>query len=338
MNYKKIYKDLIDNRLQNPIPKIRVRSKQELCDGFYTETHHIIPKCINGTNDKNNLVELTAREHFIAHKLLFKACIGTSFEIPLANAYWEMCYCHKDKAYKINKSSRQFAREKKQMLEALSKSQKGRIKINNGKHTKCIKPDDLQQYLSNGYVIGTLQIPWNKGRHDLPPSWISGKHHTLETRVKISVKCKDIKMPNSMKQKTRNRMLGNKQCCGRKRHDYELKHFSESMQNRIRINNGINNKFVKKTDLQQYLNNGWKIGGKPLSEEHKKRLSQANIGKLKGKPSPHKGKKYSKKHRQNIAKSKLGKRWYNNGNINVFIFPENVPIGFKPGLHRKRNK
>ena len=43
---------------------------------------------MNGTNKKDNLVELTAREHFIAHKLLFKAYIGTEFEAALAHAFW----------------------------------------------------------------------------------------------------------------------------------------------------------------------------------------------------------------------------------------------------------
>lgn len=36
----------------------------------YSERHHIIPKCLGGTNDKDNLVRLTAEEHFVAHKLL----------------------------------------------------------------------------------------------------------------------------------------------------------------------------------------------------------------------------------------------------------------------------
>lgn len=37
---------------------------------YYTEIHHIIPKCIGGTDDKDNLVLLTYREHVIAHMLL----------------------------------------------------------------------------------------------------------------------------------------------------------------------------------------------------------------------------------------------------------------------------
>ena len=38
----------------------------------YHEKHHIIPKCIGGTNNKDNIVKLTAREHYIAHQLLVK--------------------------------------------------------------------------------------------------------------------------------------------------------------------------------------------------------------------------------------------------------------------------
>jgi 5-methylcytosine-specific restriction endonuclease McrA len=42
----------------------------------YIEKHHIIPKSFGGTNKKENLVALTAREHFICHWLLTKMVIG----------------------------------------------------------------------------------------------------------------------------------------------------------------------------------------------------------------------------------------------------------------------
>jgi hypothetical protein len=38
----------------------------------YSERHHILPKCMGGTNAKGNLVRLTAKEHFIAHKMLVR--------------------------------------------------------------------------------------------------------------------------------------------------------------------------------------------------------------------------------------------------------------------------
>jgi hypothetical protein len=42
----------------------------------YTETHHIMPKRLGGTDEKANLVKLTAREHFICHWLLTKFTAG----------------------------------------------------------------------------------------------------------------------------------------------------------------------------------------------------------------------------------------------------------------------
>jgi hypothetical protein len=40
-------------------------------DGNYYERHHIVPKWMGGSNDKSNLVLLTAREHYLCHYLLF---------------------------------------------------------------------------------------------------------------------------------------------------------------------------------------------------------------------------------------------------------------------------
>ena len=59
MNYQRIYSDLIEFRKAN-VP-----------DG-YSEKHHIIPKSMGGSNSPDNLVRLTGREHFIAHRLLAK--------------------------------------------------------------------------------------------------------------------------------------------------------------------------------------------------------------------------------------------------------------------------
>jgi len=42
----------------------------------YTETHHIQPRSLGGTDDIDNVVELTAREHFICHWLLVKMTTG----------------------------------------------------------------------------------------------------------------------------------------------------------------------------------------------------------------------------------------------------------------------
>jgi hypothetical protein len=79
MNYQRIYDQIIDRA------KKENRKKGQ---GVYYESHHIIPKCLGGRNEKENLVELTAREHFLVHHLLI-------FIYPdnkkLAYAFWGMC-------------------------------------------------------------------------------------------------------------------------------------------------------------------------------------------------------------------------------------------------------
>lgn len=49
-----------------------VQKNHVFSEGEYFETHHKVPKCLGGTDDANNLVNLTAREHYIAHLLLVK--------------------------------------------------------------------------------------------------------------------------------------------------------------------------------------------------------------------------------------------------------------------------
>lgn len=38
----------------------------------YTERHHIVPRCMKGSDDASNLVDLTAEEHYLTHQLLVK--------------------------------------------------------------------------------------------------------------------------------------------------------------------------------------------------------------------------------------------------------------------------
>lgn len=63
MNYKKHYNLLIE----------RARNRDLI--GYY-EKHHIVPRCLGGTDDKANLVCLTPEEHYLAHLLLTKIYLG----------------------------------------------------------------------------------------------------------------------------------------------------------------------------------------------------------------------------------------------------------------------
>ena len=62
MNYKEHYRKLCSSR--------QILHRVKGGDVYY-ELHHILPKSLGGDNTKNNLVLLTAREHYIAHLLLY---------------------------------------------------------------------------------------------------------------------------------------------------------------------------------------------------------------------------------------------------------------------------
>lgn len=53
------------------------------------EKHHIVPKSLGGSNDTENLVNLTAREHFICHWLLTKMVVGND-KRKMDYAFWRM--------------------------------------------------------------------------------------------------------------------------------------------------------------------------------------------------------------------------------------------------------
>lgn len=70
--YTKWYYSIINNRITNPHQK-----------DLYTEKHHIIPKSFGGSNKKENLVRLSAREHFLVHWLLPKMCLSSDHRIKM---------------------------------------------------------------------------------------------------------------------------------------------------------------------------------------------------------------------------------------------------------------
>lgn len=60
------------------------------CGEKYHERHHIVPRCMGGTDDDENLIDLFPREHYIAHELLAKEHPDNQ---KLTYAWWMMSHC-----------------------------------------------------------------------------------------------------------------------------------------------------------------------------------------------------------------------------------------------------
>ena len=79
MDYKFVYENIIE------------KAKNRTEELEYYEKHHILPKSLGGSNDENNLVKLTAREHFICHWLLVKMYQKGSLQRnKMLYAFWRM--------------------------------------------------------------------------------------------------------------------------------------------------------------------------------------------------------------------------------------------------------
>jgi hypothetical protein len=63
------------NKYKQWYTNITERAKNRYLDS-YTESHHIVPRSLGGGDEANNLVNLTAREHFVCHWLLVKMTTG----------------------------------------------------------------------------------------------------------------------------------------------------------------------------------------------------------------------------------------------------------------------
>lgn len=148
MNYKKIYRNLIDKR-RKCIPI------------GYVEKHHIVPRSLGGTDDDDNLVLLTAREHFIAHLLLVKIHKNTSAYYKVVKAFYMMLVCESGNQ-KRYVSSRKYDTLRKHFAIAKSIEQSG---SGNSQFGTCwiyhelfghrkVDGDLIEEYISQGWFKG----------------------------------------------------------------------------------------------------------------------------------------------------------------------------------------
>lgn len=106
--YTRWYYNIIDHR------------KKNIFEG-YTENHHIIPSCMGGSNSKDNLVSLSAKEHFICHLLLTKMIDDSKLKGKLIYALKRMLYENKNHKRYLTKNSRTYQYIRERVSEETSK-------------------------------------------------------------------------------------------------------------------------------------------------------------------------------------------------------------------------
>jgi hypothetical protein len=143
----------------------------------YTEKHHIIPQSIGGENSKDNLVNLSAREHFICHWLLTK-CVAINVE-KMNYALWLMMNIknkHQTLRYKVN--SHTYQRLKENLATIFSKQHKGRVMSEETKKK-------ISETRKKKIAEGSLKVNENKEKYKIIAQKKTGKKLSDETKNKI---------------------------------------------------------------------------------------------------------------------------------------------------------
>lgn len=149
----------------------------------YNEQHHIIPKSLGGSNNKENLVKLTAREHFICHWLLTKMVVGNSYH-KMVNALWAMCKLKNKCHQRINITSRCYEKLKKDRSVVLSEMYKGE---SNPFYGKCHSDNTKEKMKSRVVTDSTKELmsAQQKERFNKSFGTFLGKIHSKESKEKM---------------------------------------------------------------------------------------------------------------------------------------------------------
>lgn len=148
--YYSSYLNIINNRISNPI------------DNDYTEKHHIVPKSLGGTNESDNIVNLSAKEHFICHYLLTKVYpVGSVEWYKMQHAFMIMAASSNGKRYY---NSRLYESCRKNFAATMSFSQSGNKNSQFGKVWITNISLERNQKIDAKDINYWLSIGWTKGR------------------------------------------------------------------------------------------------------------------------------------------------------------------------------
>jgi len=207
MNYKKIYNQIVkraksENRCKN--------------NGTYYELHHIKPKCLGGKNNKQNLVLLTAKEHFLCHKLLvninpkeksliFALWMMSNGSNILRNKYLNISSREYEYSRNLYSESRKGFTYSDESKKKMSESQKNKIGYKNsfygGKHSEETKKK-MSERDKNRIVSEETKKKMSVVR--------KGKKHSEQAKINMSNAMKGVKKTQSQIDKIKNSRLGKK--------------------------------------------------------------------------------------------------------------------------------
>ena len=152
------------------------------CVGIY-EKHHIIPISLGGRNDKENVIDLSPREHFIAHALLTKMVFQKEHKRAMAYAFARMKISNNKKGYNRIGNGKLYEKLKKSLKDEYSG-------LNNPFYGDHRFAGENNPFYGKKHSSETKDIlrKQNLGKHSGEKNSFFGKTHTQHTKNILSLK------------------------------------------------------------------------------------------------------------------------------------------------------
>ena len=221
----------------------------------YTERHHVIPQSLGGPDSKENLVDLTAREHFICHWLLIKMTAGEARSKMIYALQGMKAENRYQKRYSSAVTARVYERYRIEHAQVHSERMKGKPAWNKGvPQTEEHKEKNRQAALQRAPKSEETIQRWKESR--------KGYKHSDETREKQSLASKGKpKGPMSDEEKLKR----SRTQTGVAKKEGHSDNVRNATLGNISINKDGAEKKVKRDTLDQWLADGWALGGKKRS-------------------------------------------------------------------------
>ena len=247
--YTNLYNKLIDRSVERNWKKAPGR-----------ERHHIIPQSLNGSNDKSNLTYLSAREHFICHWLLIKMTEGEARSKMLYALMGMRAMSDTHQRYSSSVTSRVY--EKYRIEHALNHSttmkQKNLVPWNKG------GVEITDEHRANLVQAAKNRKPRSAESYSKGAEKRKGQKRSSDTCLKMSLASKGKpKGPMSEEEKLKR----SRTQTGVAKKEGHADNVRNATLGNISINKDGAEKKVKRGTLDQWLADGWSLGGKKRSLE-----------------------------------------------------------------------
>ena len=221
----------------------------------YTERHHIIPQSLGGSNDKDNLVDLTAREHFICHWLLIKMTEGDNRSKMLYALNGMKAENKYQQRYSSAITARVYERYRIEHAKTHSERMKGRPAWNKGRKLEGAELEQQRARTRNRVVDPAKQAEGQAKRLEK----LKGFRHSEETKEKQrQSQLGKIKGPQSEE----HRKAISESIKGKPKKAGHADNVRNAVLGNVSINKDGAEKKVKRDTLEQWLSEGWSLGGR----------------------------------------------------------------------------